>query len=109
MEGHFGSSGIYDHLREVALKYAFLLHALSACPDDGSGGGEPLRDNAFIAAVTLGIVILLGGVKLAPNQSFLPCDFICRHGREVGKIVSTGAASSAYSWDRTCDGQVDIM
>lgn len=64
MEGHFGSSGIYDHLREVALKYAFLLHALSACPDDGSGDGEPLRDNAFIAAVALGIVILLGGAVI---------------------------------------------
>ncbi len=63
--GHFSASGIYDHLREVALKYAFYMHALSACTDDGGGGGRPLHDYAFIATACLaGLVVLVGAVPL---------------------------------------------
>jgi hypothetical protein len=61
LEGHFGSSGIYDRLEEVALKYAFLLHALSACPDGGRDAPGGRLDHAFLAAVALGILVLLGG------------------------------------------------
>lgn len=61
LEGHFGSSGIYDALNEVALKYAFLLHALSACPDSDGSEQKALYDHAFLAAVGLGLVVLLGG------------------------------------------------
>lgn len=64
LEGHFGSSGIYDRLEEVALKYAFLLHALSACPDSGHGAQGGGLDHAFLAAVALGILVLLGGEML---------------------------------------------
>lgn len=65
--GHFSASGIYDHLLEVALKYAFYMHALSACTDGGGGGGRPLHDYAFIATACLaGLVVLVGAVPPAP-------------------------------------------
>lgn len=66
LEGHFGSSGIYDRLEEVALKYSFLLHALSACPDGGLDAQGVDYHYALLAAVGLGILVILGGKTDTP-------------------------------------------
>lgn len=69
--GHFSSSGIFDHLREVALKYSFLMHALSACPNKGVGGSLPLHDYAFIATVCLGALIVATGAATYYVSSYV--------------------------------------
>jgi oligopeptidase B len=36
--GHGGASGRYDHLREIAFDYAFILAEFGRAPSDGGGG-----------------------------------------------------------------------
>ena len=84
--GHFSASGIYDHLRDVALKYAFLMYALSACPA-GASDSARLRDDAFIAVVSLGAVVALAGMSFGKCRTCVRCEacacalcFAGRHG-----------------------------
>ena len=38
--GHFSQSGIFDQARDQAFHYAFLVWAISACPDGLGGESE---------------------------------------------------------------------
>lgn len=60
--GHFSQPGIYDYVREEAFHFAFIIWALSACPD-GLGGEsrESIIFHMIIAIIGAGVVLAMAG------------------------------------------------
>lgn len=60
--GHFSQLGIYDYAREEAFHFAFIIWALSSCPD--GLGGESRANIIFhmiFAFIGAGIVLAIAG------------------------------------------------
>ena len=69
--GHFSQTGIFDHARDEAFHYAFLLWALAACPDR-LGGGEPealLVFHIITAIIGMGAILTIAGPPAFPPAS----------------------------------------
>lgn len=50
--GHFSQTGIFDHARDEAFHFAFLIWALSVCPDGLGGESEA----AFVFHIVFAII-----------------------------------------------------
>ena len=57
--GHFSQAGVFSQVLEQAERYAFLIWALSACPDGLSGAATEALVLDLIA-VFIGMGIILG-------------------------------------------------
>jgi len=61
--GHFSSSGRYDRLREIAMKYSFLITTIAACSStDKAQGGIPFSRELMEGAAAAGIALVIAGV-----------------------------------------------
>jgi len=72
--GHFSQAGVFSQVMEQAERYAFIMWALSACPDGLSGGAsQALVFDLITVFIGMGAILAVSGEleQLAP--SFAPC------------------------------------
>jgi hypothetical protein len=78
--GHFAQSGLYDHLNETALKYAFLLSTASECHGSLVAEGAAATSWFIVVGSLLMAAFLgasqtvsgpMGGTQNAPFESML--------------------------------------
>ena len=70
--GHFSQTGIFDHARDEAFHFAFIIWALSACPD-GQGGES---DSVFVFHI---VFALIGAGVILAVAGEPPCGSLSRH------------------------------
>ena len=71
--GHFSHPGIFDHVRDEAFHFAFIIWALSSCPD--GLGGETRATVVFrlvFALIGAGIILAVAGWPRTLSWSLLP-------------------------------------
>ena len=95
--GHFSQAGVFSQVLEQAERYAFLIWALSACPDSlGGASEEALVLDLILIFMVMGGVLAVAGELLPrhPNASAA----LRRCGTRRGKMV----ASSGVPLQRCC-------
>ena len=71
--GHFSQAGVFSQVLEQAERYAFIIWALSACPDGLSGAGsQALVLDLISVFIGMGIILGISG-KLSSPPSGLRC------------------------------------
>ena len=69
--GHFSQAGVFSQVMEQAERYAFLMWALSACPDGQSGSAsEALVFDLITVFIGMGIIL---GVSGKPGPLAMSC------------------------------------
>ena len=60
--GHFSQAGVFSQVMEQAERYAFIMWALSACPDGlGGAASEALVFDLMTALIGMGIILGVSG------------------------------------------------
>lgn len=69
--GHFSQAGVFSQVLEQAERYAFLIWALSACPDGLSGtASQALVLDLIAVFIGMGAVLGVSGkLSSLPSQS----------------------------------------
>ena len=70
--GHFSSAGAFSHMLEQAELYAFIMWALSACPDGLSGAASQALVFDLIA-VFVGMGVILGVAGKISSPPIVAC------------------------------------
>lgn len=69
--GHFSQTGIFDHARDEAFHFAFIIWALAACPDGLGGETDSVVVFQIVFAIAGAAVLLALAGEPQIIRSFL--------------------------------------